>query len=52
MSEDKCPYYYWDGYNWRCRHCEGNSTLHEYATYCSDVNKCRECYYYTHNYNE
>ena len=50
MSENKCPYYYWDGYNWRCLHCNGNSTLHEYATYCSDASRCHECYYFSHNY--
>ena len=46
MSDFRCPYYYYENGEWKCLHCSGNSTLHDFDTYCTSESRCRECTYY------
>ena len=39
-------YYYYENGEWKCLHCSGNSTLHDFDTYCTSESRCRECPYY------
>lgn len=48
MSDFRCPYYYWDGSQWRCKKSDDYSNLHDFDTYCTDSSRCEEC----PNYNK
>jgi len=47
MGSFRCPYYWWDGNNWRCRKL-GDDYLNSYDfdTFCTSETRCRECPYY------
>lgn len=46
MGSFRCPYYWWDGSNWRCRKTSDYLTLHDFDTYCTSSSRCKECPYY------
>lgn len=46
MSDFRCPRYWWDGNNWRCQNLPNDCLeLHDFDTYCTDMNRCLECPY-------
>lgn len=46
MGDFRCPYYYWDGSQWRCKHTNDYLDLHDFDTHCTDEKRCKECPYY------
>ena len=46
MSEFRCPFYYWDGANWRCAKISDYLSGYDFDTYCTSKSRYVECEYY------
>lgn len=46
MSDFRCPNYWWDGNNWRCKNLPNDYlNVHDFDTYCTNKYRCLECPY-------